>query len=275
MRYVLSTVSLLLALMFFGLGVGQRTIWAPPDSFAQSVEERITTPVLLLDGSVMNQHIGSETLEVEHAGDITVIIARTHDLVGWISGTPYTLATGGAGQAVVLETFAGDSEELPESLESDLWQEVHTGVDSVSVPMDLPAGVSVAVIGDREGPAPSDVRVVWPNVATYPLFGPFMTAGFALLAFSLLFLVLGLRNHRRKRGPQRATAKALTRGERRAIARGKAPAIVPPAAANTASEPPALETGAHPVVDADTSVDDAASAVDTDGDAESEGGDRA
>lgn len=240
---MLSAVSLVLALLFFALGAAQRTIWAPPDTFVQEVSEPVSTPVLVLDSSVMNQHEGSETLEIEHSGPITVIIARTHDLIGWIGGSGYTLASGAEGSTVELEAMPGE-EPLPADLSSDLWQELHEGEGELSLPMDLPNGTSIAIIGDGESAAPSAVRVVWPNVATYPLFGPFMTAGFVLLAFSLLFLVLGLRNHRRKRGPQRATAQSLTRRERRAIAKGKAPAIVPPAAANTAAEPPAIEAGA-------------------------------
>lgn len=224
---MLSAVSLALALLFFALGVGQRTIWAPPDSYVQSVEEEITTPVLLLDNSVMTHHEGAETLEIEASGPITVIVARTHDLQGWIGDTPHTLATAGDNEAMELEVLSGDDTPLPGNLNNDLWQEFQEGEGSLSIPMDVPAGISIAVIGDGEEAAPSDVRVVWPNVATYPLFGPFMTAGFVLLAFSLLFLVLGLRNHRKKRGPQRATAKALSRRERRAIAKGKAPAIAP------------------------------------------------
>ena len=115
---------------------------------------------------------------------------------------------------------------LPNNLDNDLWQEFWQEEGAISLPMDLPLGTSVAVIGDGVEAAPSDVRVVWPNAATYPLFGPFMTAGFVLLAFSLLFLAIGLSNHRRKRGPQRATAKAISRRERRAIAKGKAPVVM-------------------------------------------------
>ncbi len=224
---MLSAVSLALALLFFALGVGQRTIWAPPDSYEQSVAEEVTTPVLLLDNTVMTYHDGAETLEITADGPITVIVARTHDLQGWIGETPYTLATGGENETAELEVFDEGDLGLPGNLDNDLWQEFLQEDGEVSLPMDLPLGTSVAVIGDGEEAAPSDVRVVWPNAATYPLFGPFMTAGFVLLAFSLLFLAIGLSNHRRKRGPQRATAKAITRRERRAIAKGKTPAVTP------------------------------------------------
>ena len=226
LRYVLSAVSLALALLFFALGVGQRTIWAPPDSYEQSVAEEVTTPVLMLDNTVMTYHDGAETLEITADGPITVIVARTHDLQGWIGETPYTLATGGENETAELEVFDDGDLGLPNNLDNDLWQEFWQEEGAISLPMDLPLGTSVAVIGDGVEAAPSDVRVVWPNAATYPLFGPFMTAGFVLLAFSLLFLAIGLSNHRRKRGPQRATAKAISRRERRAIAKGKAPVVM-------------------------------------------------
>lgn len=264
MRYVLSAVSLALALLFFALGVGQRTIWAPPDSYEQSVAEEVTTPVLLLDNTVMTYHDGAETLEITADGPITVIVARTHDLQGWIGETPYTLATGGENETAELEVFDEGDLGLPGNLDNDLWQEFLQEDGEVSLPMDLPLGTSVAVIGDGEEAAPSDVRVVWPNAATYPLFGPFMTAGFVLLAFSLLFLAIGLSNHRRKRGPQRATAKAITRRERRAIAKGKTPAVTP-ARQEQLTEAPAAEaphsddraSGAEPTASQEATSSDA------------------
>lgn len=256
MRYVLSAVSLALALMFFALGVGQRTIWAPPDSYVQSVEEQITTPVLLLDSSVMNYHDGAETLEIQSDGPITVIVARTHDLQGWIGSTAYTQATGGGNETVDLEVFDGDGSALPGNLSNDLWQEFRQEDGNMSFPMDVPAGISIAVIGDGESAAPSDVRVVWPNAATYPLYGPFMTAGFVLLAFSLLFLVIGLRNHRRKRGPQRATAKAISRKDRRAIAKGKTQAAVQSEPEALTEAPPAKQEQPDSQVDADKPSED-------------------
>lgn len=210
----------------------------------QSVEEEVTTPVLMLDNTVMTYHDGAETLEITADGTITVIVARTHDLQGWIGETPYTLATGGENETAELEVFDGGDLGLPNNLDNDLWQEFWQEEGSISLPMDLPLGTSVAVIGDGVEAAPSDVRVVWPNAATYPLFGPFMTAGFVLLAFSLLFLAIGLSNHRRKRGPQRATAKAITRRERRAIAKGKVPAVTP-ARHEQLTEAPASETSAE------------------------------
>ena len=277
MRYVLSAISLVLALAFFALGIAQRTIWAPPDTLVQQVEEQVTTPALLIDSSVLTYHEGAETLEVEADGPVTVIVARTHDLVGWLGETPYTVATAQAGADASTEIVDGGSADLPESLENDLWQDFHEGEGSLDIPMDVPAGTSVLVIGDGVSAAPSDVRVVWPNAATYPLFGPFVTAGFVLLFFAVLFLTLGLANHRRKRGPQRATAKELTRSDRRAIAKGKAPLAI-----RASEEPAAADTGsasrdeAAPAGDAsagETPADDTSAGDTSDGDSKNKEGD--
>ncbi|MGO3649943.1 hypothetical protein [Agrococcus casei] len=256
---MLSAISLVLAIAFFALGIAQRTIWSPPYTLVQQVEEQVTTPALLVDTSVLTYHEGAETLQVESDGPITVIVGRTHDLVGWLGETPYTVATAQSGAEVSTEVVEEGSAELPESFENDLWQDFHEGEGSLEIPMDLPNGTSVLVIGDGVSAAPSDVQVIWPNAAKYPLFGPFITAGFVLLFFAVLFLALGLANHRRKRGPQRATAKELTRSDRRAIAKGKAPLAIrgaepePSPESASADEPPAPEAEPSAPEDAQSS----------------------
>lgn len=225
LRYVLSAISLVLALAFFALGIAQRTIWAPPDTFVQDVQDEVTTPALLVDTSVLTYYDGAETLQIASDTPVTVIVGRTHDLVGWLGDSPYTIAASEPGAGVTTEAVAGEG-EFPTSFDNDLWQDFHESEGSIDIPMDVPNGTSVLVLSDGEAPAPSDVQVIWPNAATYPLFGPFITAGFVLLFLAALFLTLGLVNHRRKRGPQRATAKSLSRSERRAIAKGKAPLAI-------------------------------------------------
>lgn len=238
---MLSVISLVLALAFFALGIGQRTIWAPPDTLVQDIQEEVSTPALLIDTSVLTYYEGAETLQVESDEPVTVIVGRTHDLVGWVGDAPYTLAASEPGEGVTTEVIDG-SGSYPSTFSNDLWQEFHEGETSYDIPMDVPLGTSVLILTDGEAPAPSDVQVVWPNSAKYPLFGPFITAGFVLLFFAVLFLALGLANHRRKRGPQRATAKQLTRSERRAIAKGKAPLAIAASPSSEDDEAPREET---------------------------------
>ena len=222
---MLSAISLVLALAFFALGIAQRTIWAPPDTLVQEVQDEVSTPALLVDTSVLTYYDGAETLQVGSDQPVIVIVGRTHDLVGWLGDSPYTIASAKPGAGVTTEVVDGE-DKYPSSFENDLWQDYQEFDGNVDLPMDVPVGTSVLILSDGTASAPGDVKVIWPNAATYPLFGPFITAGFVLLALAVLFLTLGLVNHRRKRGPQRATAKALTRSERRAIAKGKAPLAI-------------------------------------------------
>ena len=56
MRYLLSAVSLVLAVVCFALAIGQRTIWAPPPTITEQLQQAVDTPVLVLGGDVLAAH---------------------------------------------------------------------------------------------------------------------------------------------------------------------------------------------------------------------------
>lgn len=219
MRYALSAITLVLSLVLLGLGIGQRTVWAPPSELSLQVDETVETQALVIDASVLGYYEGAETLHIDDAGEYTVITAREHDLLGWLGDTPYTLASASQDGTVEL-TQVGEAEaSLPENLDSDLWQDVQERSGQGSLSMDVPRGTAVAIVA-KEGAAPDAVKVTWPLPESYPWFGPLMTAGLILLALSAGLFLSALAQHRRQRGPQRQTAKTITRAERKAIRTG-------------------------------------------------------
>lgn len=219
MRYILAAVCLVISLVLLGLGIGQRTIWAPPDSIVSQLEQSPDAQILVISGETLNQHDGRQTVTVTGDGPMTAVIGRDHDLLGWIGETTYATAQLDEQDAFSLERHAGDDEPVQSIAGNDMWIEVHQGEGQLQFDIDVPVGFSMAITGDAGAPAPSDVRVEWPFDATTPLFGPLMTAGLIFLALALLFFLLALRRHRRRRGPQRRSHRELTRAQRRALQR--------------------------------------------------------
>ncbi|MCR8671155.1 hypothetical protein NWP09_08380, partial [Agrococcus sp. HG114] len=219
MRYILAAVSLVISLVLLGLGVGQRTIWAPPDTIVAEVQEPTDAQVVVIPGEAMNAHDGVQTLSIEGDGPITAVVGRAHDVEGWVGESAHAIAQVDEADALRLDERAGDSEPLPPLAGNDMWIEEHEGEGSLEVTIDLPVGYSIAVAGAPGAPAPAGIAVVWPFDAKTPLFGPLITAGLVFLAIALLLLLLALRHHRRRRGPQRRTHRDLSRAERRALRR--------------------------------------------------------
>lgn len=242
MRYLLSVVSLVLAVVCFALAIGQRTIWAPPETITEQLQEAVDTPVLVLGGDVLATHEGRQTITIAGEGAITAVVGRTSDVLGWIGdGNHSTVVVDD--DVLGLDVTTGGEETVPAIAGSDLWVQEVTGEGEVSLELAAPLDYSVAIVADGTAAAPSDVRVDWPNERSMPLFGPLMTAGFVLAAIALLLLLLAVRRHRRHRGPQRRLSPAPSRRERREIQRGAKRGLP------VAPTPEAIESGSAPAPD--------------------------
>ena len=219
MRYILAAVSLVISLVLLGLGIGQRTIWAPPETIVSQLEQSTDAQLIVIPGETMNQHDGRQTVTISGDGQIAAVVGRDHDVLGWIGETEHAIAQLDEAGELTLEQQAGNDEPVQSIAGNDMWIEVHEDDRRVQFEIDLPVGYSIAVAGESGEPAPADVRVEWPFDAKTPLFGPLITAGLIFLALALLLFLLALRRHRRRRGPQRRSHRDLSRAERRALAR--------------------------------------------------------
>lgn len=230
MRFVWAVAAFVLATVMIGAGIAQRTIFQGPrtETTAISVEEK--TPYLLIDGAVLNQLPGTQTLRAQAEGDIFASYGRTADMEAWLSDATYThvtldddgsLATSvvepvvdataetpaddaAAGDAAAGDTGAGDAEAAGRSpVGSDLWLDEYQQTDLLIAPLQLPDAMSVLVAADGTAPAPSKVTVSWPLQTSTPWAGPLIVVGGILMAVGVFLYILGIRHARRKRGPRR------------------------------------------------------------------------
>jgi len=233
-RFVWAVAAFVLANVMIGAGIAQRTIFQGPrtETTAISVEE--DTPYLLIDGAVLNQMPGTQTLRAQSEGDIFASYGRTADMEAWLSDATYTHVTvndeGELETAVVepeVDAVAGDAPaddaaeapadaaEAPAAddaaaadagrspVGSDLWLDEYQQTDLLIAPLQLPDGMSVLVAADGTAPAPSKVTVTWPLQSSTPWAGPLIVAGGILMAVGVFLYILGIRHARRKRGPRR------------------------------------------------------------------------
>ncbi|WP_426319737.1 glycosyl transferase [Microbacterium sp. E-13] len=232
MRFVWAVAAFVLAAVMIGAGIAQRTIFQGPrtETTAISVEEQ--TPFLLIDGAVLNQLPGTQTLRAQMEGDIFASYGRTADMEAWLSDATYTHVTladdGGLDKEVVEPQAAETGEPTTDAttddsaasgdattgdaaagaagrnpVGSDLWLDEYQQTDLLIAPLQLPEGMSVLVAADGTAPAPSTVTVTWPLQASTPWAGPLIVGGAILMAIGVFLYILGIRHARRKRGPRR------------------------------------------------------------------------
>ncbi|MGK3947787.1 glycosyl transferase [Microbacterium sp. K2] len=240
MRFVWAVVAFVLAAGLIAAGIAQRTIFMGPSTQEVSVAVEEPAPYVLLDGDVLREHPGSQTLLVRGEGDIFAAYGRTADMQAWLADASYNHVTAGndgeleselipagaitdgdgatatpapaespapAETPVPSETPAEDG-AAPEAgrnpAGSDLWLDSFTETDALIVDkMQLPEGVSLIIAYDGTADAPDDITISWPLDTSTPLAGPLMAAGAAMLLAGLVLYVLAIRHQRRGRGPRR------------------------------------------------------------------------
>jgi hypothetical protein len=235
-RFVWAVAAFVLATVMIGAGIAQRTVFQGPKTETTAISVDEETPYLLIDGAVLNQMPGTQTLRAQTEGDVFAAYGRTADVEAWLSDSTYTHVTlddeGALETAVVepeVDATADPSAEAPAEdaaagdaaaddatseadaaqtggrspVGSDLWLDEYQQTDLLIAPLQLPEGMSVLVAADGTAPAPSTVTISWPLQTTTPWAGPLIVAGGILMAVGVFLYILGIRHARRKRGPRR------------------------------------------------------------------------
>jgi hypothetical protein len=246
-RFVIAIAAFLVAAVMIGVGIAQRTVWAPPSEVTASARVTNDAPYIVITGRTLTANAGQQTLRVGGTDARFVAYGRTADVMAWIGDEPYTRlgyqaetktlkATlvhahgGGAADAdttaspsatptpTPMQTAGGTSgseasldPKAPNPNGSDLWLEQFTGAQAATTRMNVPDDVSVIIATDGAHAAPGEVSLTWPMDSRTPWAGPLLVLGGLLFAFGVVMYILAIRHLRRGRGPRRGG------GNRRAL----------------------------------------------------------
>lgn len=240
MRFVWAVAAFVLAAVMIGAGIAQRTIFQGPRTETASISVEEDAPYLLIDGAVLNQMPGTQTLRVQGEGDLFAAYGRAADVQAWLSDAEYNRVTVNRDGEVVTtlvepepvdpaDAESGEAADPaatePPATEqaapgdetgdgatgspgrnpvgSDLWLDEFQQSDILIAPLQLPEDMSVLVATDGTAAAPSTVSVSWPLQTTTPWAGPLIVGGGILMAIGVFLYILGIRHARRSRGPRR------------------------------------------------------------------------
>jgi len=244
-RFVVAIVAFVLAAASIGLGVAQRTILLGPSSISSSVVTA-DTPLTIIDSSTLNANAGTQTIEVEAAGDVMLAYGRTADVMAWVGEASYNEITWDA-EAEELRTSlhrgTEDAAYVPSPVGSDLWLREFTGTDLLTRKLNAPEGISIIIAigpggdpslapdpadadGDAEAEAEEEpaadaeaeaeespagdtatVSIRWPLDTSAPMSGPLVIGGIVLLLVGLGLFLWALVHARSGGGPRRSTPK--------------------------------------------------------------------
>ncbi len=212
-RFVWAVVAFVLATLMIGAGIAQRTVFRGPEDVTRSISLDQDAPYVVVDGDVLTAHPGTQTLAVSDEGTIFAAYGRASDVAAWLTRADYTrVSLDDEGELTsTLVAATADEPEPSEGQEvtaltpvgSDLWLEEFERDDALSIPLQLPEGMSVLLASDGTQPAPAEVSVTWPIDSNTPFAGPLIVGGGVVLVAGVVLYVLGWRHLRRSRGPRR------------------------------------------------------------------------
>ncbi|NQX27645.1 hypothetical protein HQQ81_09860 [Microbacteriaceae bacterium VKM Ac-2854] len=215
MRFVLAIVATVIAALLIALGLGQRTIWAPPDTLRVEAALSDSAPYAIIDGATLDAQEGRQTITIRGDGEIVAAYGRTDDVRAWVGGSDVDeLDYNAVDRELTASTATGTAPELSDEAValndavvdprgSDLWYEEFTGTDSLTLTVDVPSDVSVLIATDGTAPAASDITITWPLDTSTPLAGPLLLGGAVFLAIGLALYIWAFVHMRRQRGPRR------------------------------------------------------------------------
>lgn len=209
MRFVLALVTFVVAAVLIALGIGERTVLRPADHVTVSAPAPEGVAYVVVPGSVLKAHPGSQHLHLAGSGTAFAAYGRTSDVTAWLSGQRYAEArvdANGDAVAPVVRTapvVAGLTGGHPDPHGSDLWLDQATGSRSLDWTVNVPDTMSLIVAADGTAPAPADVRVTWPVRVSTPWATPLIVTGSVLALVGLLLYIWALVHLRRRRGPRR------------------------------------------------------------------------
>lgn len=241
MRFIAAIVFFVVAVVGVGLGVAQRTVWAPPDRVTADLSLESTATVTVIDGTALNAYDGRQTVDIvggvvappvpepepsetpaagatpEPTVDpeapteteaITAAYGRTADVMAWVGDAGYNRVTWDAENSVfVTETVVGTETAVPNPYGGDLWFGDYQGEGQLGLTVNVPEGVSLLIVSDGTLPAPQQLSVTWPLDSSTPFSTFLILGGVGALVIGLLFLLWALLHMRRQRGPRRKTPK--------------------------------------------------------------------
>ncbi|ROP66508.1 hypothetical protein [Curtobacterium sp. ZW137] len=221
MRFVLAIVAFVIGLLLVGLGVAQRTVFAPPSSIVAQSSTTTKAPVTVIPGTVLNANPGYQRINIAGSGTVFAAYGKTSDVTAWVGDAEHNTLRYDADTSKLVAKTTGSESTVPDPKGSDLWYQEYDGAGQFTVR--LPADTSVIIVGDGKSAAPADVSVTWPRDTATPSVGPLMTAGGVFVLGGIALLIWAFLHQRRSRGPRRrsgGTRPPRVRASRRAAAAG-------------------------------------------------------
>jgi hypothetical protein len=207
MRLVIAAAMFVVSIMLGLVGVGQRTIWAPPASVSISTNVQSTSPYVVLQHSLLAKHSGKPHIIIS-GGSAFIASGREADVEAFIGKTSQTtVGLDAKGAQLATNTIIGGAQGVS-PVGSDLWRDSISGTGKTTLVADASQDGAVVIASDGIAAAPQSVQIVWPIANDLFWSNLLLIFAGALLLAAVILNVIVRREDRLKNGPRRRLPKA-------------------------------------------------------------------
>src|SRR6478609_9307775 len=96
-----------------GAGIAQRTIFEGPKTETAAISVKDEAPYILIDGAVLNQMPGTQTLRAQSEGDLFASYGRTADMEDWLADATYNHVSLGKNGKIETTLVEADTTAAP------------------------------------------------------------------------------------------------------------------------------------------------------------------
>ncbi|WP_258802559.1 hypothetical protein [Pseudarthrobacter sp. NS4] len=202
LRLKTAVALVLLGLLTLLAGIGQRTIWAPSETFTASApSDAAEAPLTVIDQNLRTLHGGTVKINIEGDGNFLLAAGRPDDVDAWVGQAAHNTISGVSEDGKSLQVEHADGEAAaPNPAGSDLWVSTENASGELEYSWTPPADGAWALLLASDGtkPAPASVSMTFPNDTSTPWAIPLMVLGALLILGGILLALLSARKRNGK-----------------------------------------------------------------------------
>lgn len=225
MRFLIAAALFIVSVFMLLFGVADRTIWAPPANFSESLELSSGKPLAIISNETLLKHPGKPVVRVAGAKPAFIATAREADVRAWIGVSEFEEIGFEEKGKQLSEKPTSGAKNLENPAGADIWRAEIKGESAAQLEVSRADEGAVLIASDGIKPIPNQVTIVWPIAHDLTRSNIFLLAGSLLLIGAFIMNFLAYRHMRKSRGPRRRTP-APPKPPRYKVKRNKANAPV-------------------------------------------------
>ena len=205
MRFLIAAALFVVSVFTLLFGLAERTIWAPPANFTESIEIKSSKPLAIVPAETLAKHPGNPFVQARGSKPIFIASGRESDIRAWVGVSEYeTIQFAEKGKKLENVSSLG-AKNLENPIGSDLWRSETKANSFGSLQISRSEEGAALIASDGVKPLPSEIAIVWLIAHDLTRSNVLLIAGSVLLAAAFVMNYLAYRHMRKSRGPRRRT----------------------------------------------------------------------